>query len=561
MRHLLRPIGVALGLAVATTPLLAASLRQPSEHRLSSTDPPPILVTGMVHLDPLPASGDSNAVLAAYARHRDGMLWYIGLAATTGLGLSGQMTGVYAEACVRQGHAPDFAGFMPGGPHHLGTHMHAHVKRSGAYAWRQIPQSAYTIPDSVRQVFADQVPWVNRVFEENGVASDENWFLHGSHASYPGMENDLWCQPEPSPLPYTNCFSMAGGPRGGFWVYRAGYNLDPDRTADTSYVKLPEVGGIIGYDAVHGPEGMVYGTVPYQKRDFMQVYIEWREGVRRGESSAVRYFNWMVHPYQLTDGTLGTDRRLVRSSIEELVDWLLESFIEHTDESGRVAARFANAREIRAAHESWRAAHPAEAAALQATLVAGGRPLYLPAIHDRLETTYYSVPVAGSDPDLVVHRFVDRTTHGPVHVAWSRSGTRPLEPALAGTLRVLHGDGSTEVLPSAAIVIGVEPVALESADASDTDSSRPRLGTWLGPVQPNPVQGSARLTFALVQASFVTLELHDVAGRRVATLLAGRRAAGTHAAILDATPLARGVYFARLAADGVVQSRKVLVVD
>jgi len=388
----------------------------------------------------------------------------------------------------------------------------------------------------------------------------DNWFLHGTHASYPGMENDLWCQPQPSPLPYPNCYSMAPAARGGFWVYRAGFALEPRQTPDTSYVKLPEVGGIIGFDALHGPEGMVWGTVPYQKRDFMQVYIEWREGVRRGESSAVRYFNWMIHPYQLVSGTRGTDGQYVRASIEELVDWLNATFIARADESGRTMAEFANAGEIRAAYEAWRTARPAEAAALQATLAAGQRPLYLPAIHDRLDTTWYSTVIPGPDPDLVLHRFLDRDTRGPVYVAWSRAGTRPLEPALAGTFEVLHGDGTTEVLSSADIAVGPEPVILESAGATGLAMDSPGAGTRLAGVLPNPVRGGARVTFTLARPSPVSLQLHDVAGRRVATLVSGSRAAGRHEAPLDATGLVPGVYFVRLEAGSTVQSRKVLVV-
>jgi hypothetical protein len=98
---------------------------------------------------------------------------------------------------------------------------------------------------------------------------------------------------------------MAGGSRGWHFPYRGGFALGPGQTTDTSYVKLPEVGGIIGFDQVHGPEGMVYGTVPYQKRDFLRVYLEWREDARGGERRALRHFNWMIHPYQLTPAVLG----------------------------------------------------------------------------------------------------------------------------------------------------------------------------------------------------------------------------------------------------------------
>jgi hypothetical protein len=48
----------------------------------------------------------------------------------------------------------------------------------------------------------------------------------------------------------------------------------------------------------------------------------------------------------------------------------------------------------------------------------------------------------------------------------------------------------------------------------------------------------------------VTLQVFDVTGRRVATVVAGERAAGTHRATFEGRGLASGVYVAVLRADG-----------
>jgi hypothetical protein len=514
----------------------------------------------MVHLDPLATPPDTFATIQNYAQHRSALLWYVDLAAQTGLRLSAQMTGVYAEACVRQGDAADFAAFMPGGPHHLGTHLHANVKGAGPYTWRLLPQWAYSDPDSVWRVMADNIPWVNRVFTDNGFSSHDNWFFHGTHASYPGMENDLWCLADPGPLPYDNCFTMAGGRRGGHYVYRGGFARDPAQTADTSYVKLPEVGGIIGFDQVHGPEGMVYGTVPYQKRDFLRAYLEWREAVRRGERSAVRFFNWMIHPYQLLPGVVGTDGRSPRVSIEELVNWLAANFIERTDESGLVTARFASAGQIREAYEAWRAAYPAEAAALQATLRAGERPLHLPAIFDRLQTAYYLDRLASEDPELVLHRLTDRVSGAALYLAWSRAGARPLEPTLTGTFLVLHGDGTQEVRHSAGITIGEEPVLLEALGAAAIADVPPAGRAWLEPVRPNPATDRARVRFTLPRSGAVSLALFDATGREVAVLASGLHDPGSHEVEIDDARLASGIYWCRLRTAGTTVGRKLLLI-
>lgn len=523
------------------------------------TDLPPILVTGMVHIDPIASPPDSAIAIQSYLQHRAALAWYVDLAAQTGLRLSAQMTGVYAEACVRQDDAADFTAFMPGGPHHLATHLHANVKGPGPYSWRTLPQFAYALPDSVRRVMADNIPWVNRLFVMNGHTSADNWFFHGTHASYPGMEEDLWCLTDPGSLPYDNCYTMAAALRGGHYVYRGGFALEPSQTADTSYVKLPEVGGIIGFDQVHGPEGMVYGTVPYQKRDFLRVYMEWRESVRRGEPRAVRYFNWMIHPYQLLPGTIGTDGRPPRLSIVELVDWLRANFIEHADESGQVMARFANAAEIRAAYESWRGTHPDAAAALQATLAAGDRPLHLPAIFDRLDTAFYVERTASADPDLVLHRLTDRVSGGALYAAWSRAGWRPLEPALSGTFRVLHGDGTEIVLGSASIMIGEEPVLLErTAATAVAGSDAPGLVSLLA-VAPNPASNAVVARFVLARPEAVALGLVDVHGRLVAALPAAAYAAGAHQVAVETAGLPAGVYWLRLTTQNSVVSHKFLI--
>ena len=60
---------------------------------------------------------------------------------------------------------------------------------------------------------------------------------------------------------------------------------------------------------------------------------------------------------------------------------------------------------------------------------------------------------------------------------------------------------------------------------------------------PNPFNPSTVLRFSLPEASVVTLRVHDMLGREVATLLRGsQRDAGQHEAIFDGTGLVSGVY-------------------
>lgn len=82
----------------------------------------------------------------------------------------------------------------------------------------------------------------------------------------------------------------------------------------------------------------------------------------------------------------------------------------------------------------------------------------------------------------------------------------------------------------------------------------------LGQSYPNPARGATTVPFTLAKGTTVTLELYDLAGRRVATLCEGFRRAGAHAVNVDVATLAAGVYLYQLrAADGAAAARKMVV--
>jgi hypothetical protein len=88
----------------------------------------------------------------------------------------------------------------------------------------------------------------------------------------------------------------------------------------------------------------------------------------------------------------------------------------------------------------------------------------------------------------------------------------------------------------------------------ETNAARPvtlTLGATTGATQ--------TLQYSLPAANDVRISLHDVAGRRVATLFAGAQEAGTHQLSWSAASLEGGVYFYRLDAGGFRVSKTVLV--
>jgi hypothetical protein len=84
----------------------------------------------------------------------------------------------------------------------------------------------------------------------------------------------------------------------------------------------------------------------------------------------------------------------------------------------------------------------------------------------------------------------------------------------------------------------------------------------LAPGQPNPFSRSTSFAVDLDRASRVELTVHDLSGRRVATLHQGELPAGRRSFTWDGsdgrgTALRDGVYFVRLVSDGRVVGRKV----
>lgn len=88
----------------------------------------------------------------------------------------------------------------------------------------------------------------------------------------------------------------------------------------------------------------------------------------------------------------------------------------------------------------------------------------------------------------------------------------------------------------------------------------PVPASWLGPVVPNPFRSNPRVEFETPADGWVRLDVHDVAGRKVTTLVDLFLPAGRHTATLPSDGIASGVYFVCLEAAGIRETRKVSLV-
>jgi hypothetical protein len=110
--------------------------------------------------------------------------------------------------------------------------------------------------------------------------------------------------------------------------------------------------------------------------------------------------------------------------------------------------------------------------------------------------------------------------------------------------------------PTRTVVAGTHGRSMYSLDLSTLPgvaSVRPgdaALPASLGN-RPNPFTAATTITFALGQASSVSLEVYDLTGRKVKSLASGRRTAGSHEIRWDGTNdsgrrVSSGIYFVRL---------------
>ncbi|MFU8861186.1 MAG: two-component regulator propeller domain-containing protein [Cyclonatronaceae bacterium] len=99
--------------------------------------------------------------------------------------------------------------------------------------------------------------------------------------------------------------------------------------------------------------------------------------------------------------------------------------------------------------------------------------------------------------------------------------------------------------------------------ASDGESGRQNMITYSVELQqnyPNPFNPVTVISYDLPAESMVRLEVFDLSGKRVSVLINERKSGGSHDVTFDAGFLSSGTYLYRLTADGIVRTRKMLMV-
>ncbi len=110
-----------------------------------------------------------------------------------------------------------------------------------------------------------------------------------------------------------------------------------------------------------------------------------------------------------------------------------------------------------------------------------------------------------------------------------------------------------------------ETVAMVGANAvplSSEDEGQYRVNEFsLDQNYPNPFNPTTNISFKLGTSSNVTLEVYNLLGQKVATILQNQKlSAGSHSHKFDASSLASGLYVYRISTESFTQSRKMMLI-
>jgi len=166
--------------------------------------------------------------------------------------------------------------------------------------------------------------------------------------------------------------------------------------------------------------------------------------------------------------------------------------------------------------------------------------------------------------------YVPATGQGPITFSWDNSvlsgygSFRVRDTFGGGIVNVDLADFGGSFQPAVfnavlqnGFILEVTPTVDTSVD--DSDYGKPK-SVQLHQNYPNPFNPTTQIQYTLPETAEVRLEVFNMAGQRVATLVNGQMQAGVHTASFNAANLDSGVYIYRLSAGNFVQTRKMVLI-
>ncbi len=118
-------------------------------------------------------------------------------------------------------------------------------------------------------------------------------------------------------------------------------------------------------------------------------------------------------------------------------------------------------------------------------------------------------------------------------------------------LKILDQSGASPNLPFAGMDLDAVTVLNSAATTAAEPITQAQIPEELTVTcSPNPFNPTTAISFKLQASSYISLKVHDTAGRLVATLVEGWREAGTNEVTFDGSKLASGIYLYRMEVSG-----------
>ncbi len=168
-----------------------------------------------------------------------------------------------------------------------------------------------------------------------------------------------------------------------------------------------------------------------------------------------------------------------------------------------------------------------------------------------LQPTAYVMDITDQSGNTVLAQFdVDLTAYADSAMMMFMSGFMdPSQNQNGAELGLFAALPSGTVIEFPKITVGLD----------DRDGQRIREFS-LAQNYPNPFNPSTTISFALPRAAQVTLEVFNITGQKVATLVNGQLASGEHRVQFDAANLPSGIYFYRLNAGSFQDMKRMVLI-
>ena len=116
-------------------------------------------------------------------------------------------------------------------------------------------------------------------------------------------------------------------------------------------------------------------------------------------------------------------------------------------------------------------------------------------------------------------------------------------------------------ISSADIGIGISDVGTISSVTAIEEKNTAPAGYILHQNYPNPFNPGTEISFSLAKSSFVTLEIYNSLGQKVATLINDEMNSGSHKITFNASDLSSGVYYYKIQAGEFQSVKKMLLLQ